>query len=106
MRPSKDPQMALGAAAHELREERGLSKSAVAAKSGLSLDVYSAFEAGHANPLWGTVRRVAKALDVAVAELAEREERPSMPLDNDLSKRNRDCRAGKDSSGTFDKEDA
>lgn len=74
MRPSKDPQTALGAAVHELREERGLSKSAVAEKSELSFDDYSAIEGGHTNPSWGTMRRVAKTFDVDVTELAKREE--------------------------------
>jgi len=80
MRPSKDPQTALGAAVHELREERSLSKNAVAEKSELSSDYYSAIEDGQTNPSWGTMRRVAKALDLDVTELAKREEaQPANP---------------------------
>jgi len=74
MWPSKDPQKALGAALHELREERRLAPQSVADRAELSYDHYSAIEGGHRNPTWGTMRRIAKAFDVSVTELAKREE--------------------------------
>ena len=75
MRPSKDPQTALGAVLRELREEKDdVTQRAIADKADLTYAHYCAIESGKANPLWGTIRRIAKALDVTVTEIAKREE--------------------------------
>jgi transcriptional regulator with XRE-family HTH domain len=69
MRPSKDPQTALGAV---LREEKEFTQRAIADKADLTYAHYCAIESGKANPLWGTMRRIAKALGVTVTEVAKR----------------------------------
>lgn len=74
MRPSKDPQPALGTVLRALREERKVTQRAIAIRADLSFAQYSAIETGKANPLWGTMKRIAKALGVTVAEISRREE--------------------------------
>ena len=74
MRPSKDPQTALGAVLKELREKQGVTQRAVARDADLTPAHYSAIENGKANPLWGTMRRIAYALGVTVTEISKREE--------------------------------
>jgi transcriptional regulator with XRE-family HTH domain len=72
---SAEPQPALGAAVRLLRRERGLTQE----KLGLEADMTSAWlsylENGRINPTWGTMRRLAAALGVSLADLAERAER-------------------------------
>ena len=78
MRPSKDPQTALGAALSELREEQGMTQHSIAKEAELPYAHYSDIESGKSKPLWGTMRRIAKAFDVTVAELAKREDAQSV----------------------------
>lgn len=70
MPPSPDPQPGLAAAIRKLREERNLSQEALAHLVGLHPTRISHLESGRVNPRWGVVRRVARALDVDLAELA------------------------------------
>lgn len=70
--PPEDPQRGLGAAVRRLRLERGLSQEDLAHDAGLTTGTLSKIERGLSNPTWGTVRRLAHALDVSVAELASR----------------------------------
>jgi transcriptional regulator with XRE-family HTH domain len=53
----------------EERERRGLSKYVVAQKSGLSQQAIGYMEKGHRIPSLETVLRVAKAMDVDLAEI-------------------------------------
>lgn len=72
--PRTEPQRALGRAIRELRIERDLSQEELALRADLHPTWLSHLEAGR-NPAWGTVRRIADALDVPVSELALRAER-------------------------------
>jgi transcriptional regulator with XRE-family HTH domain len=64
-----DPQPTLGKALRQLRERAGLSQEALGHKAGVHPTWISALERGQSNPAWGTVRRVAAALDVTLMEL-------------------------------------
>lgn len=70
-----EPQEALGRAVRELRVERGLTQVELAQAADLNVTWLSHIEAGRPNPAWGTVARIAAALDVPVSELALRAER-------------------------------
>ena len=69
-----EPQEGLGVALRELRLERGLSQEELAHRASLHPTWISHLESGRENPAWGTVRRLAAALDVPLAVLAERAE--------------------------------
>lgn len=69
-----EPQQGLGAALKELRLERGLSQEELAHRASLHPTWISHLESGRENPAWGTVRRLAEALDIPLATLAERAE--------------------------------
>jgi DNA-binding XRE family transcriptional regulator len=71
---SKDPQTTLGEVLKELREKQGATQREIAKKADLTYAHYHAIEAGKTNPLWGTMRRIAKAFGVTVKEIAKREE--------------------------------
>jgi transcriptional regulator with XRE-family HTH domain len=70
MRRSDQPQPALGKAIRRLREERGMTQEALAHAAGVTVGHLSTIERGHSNPTWGTVKGIAKALDVALGHLA------------------------------------
>jgi transcriptional regulator with XRE-family HTH domain len=72
MRPSKEPQAALGAVLREIREPTKMTQREVARRAKLSTAHYCAVENGRTNPLWGTMRRIAKALDVSLKEISEK----------------------------------
>jgi transcriptional regulator with XRE-family HTH domain len=74
-----DPQPALGAAIRQLRLERGISQEDLAHAAGVTTGTLSIIERGRSNPTWGTVREIARALEVSVSQLADRVEqaRPS-----------------------------
>lgn len=69
-----EPQEGLGTALRELRLERGLSQEELAHRASLHPTWISHLESGRENPAWGTVRRLAAALDVPLAVLAQRAE--------------------------------
>lgn len=75
MRHSSRPQRGLGIAVRLTREKKKLTQEAVAEQAGIAVPTLSHLEAGHANPTWATVRDVAAALSVTVAELAKLSER-------------------------------
>lgn len=75
MPPRSDPQVGLGRAIRQLRTERGLSQEDLAHGAELHPTWISHIESGRNNPAWGTVRRIARALEVDVAELAALSER-------------------------------
>lgn len=72
MRRSDQPQVALGAAIHELRNERGMTQEALAHKSGVTVGHLSMIERGHSNPTWGTISRIAEAANVSMIDLVKR----------------------------------
>ena len=69
-----EPQLGLGAALREFRVSQRLSQEELANKAKLHPTWISHLESGRENPSWATVRRLAKALDVTLAELAARGE--------------------------------
>lgn len=66
-RQKADPQLA--AVLTRLRDERGLTQEGLAHRAGLTTSGYVRIEACASAPGWSTVRRVAEALDVTLAEL-------------------------------------
>jgi transcriptional regulator with XRE-family HTH domain len=74
MAPRTEPQPELGQAIKQLRKERGLSQEALGHTAGIHPTWISHIESGRNNPAWGSIRRIAGALDVTVSELAKRAE--------------------------------
>jgi XRE family transcriptional regulator, regulator of sulfur utilization len=70
MGPSEQPQPALGKAVRQLREQRGVSQEALAYEAGVTSGTLSLIERGLSNPTWGTVRGIAAALGISIADLA------------------------------------
>jgi transcriptional regulator with XRE-family HTH domain len=66
-----DPQVGLARAIRKIRTDASLSQRALAQKLELDPSQMSRLERGEANPSWGTVGRVAAALEVTLAELAQ-----------------------------------
>lgn len=62
---------ALAETIRRLREERDIAQEELAYMAGISTGSLSRIERGQASPAWTTVGRIAEALDVSVAELAE-----------------------------------
>ncbi|HKB51900.1 MAG TPA: helix-turn-helix transcriptional regulator [Solirubrobacterales bacterium] len=69
-RQTPHPQPALGTAIRKLRHERGASLKALAPKAGITLNMLSLIERGEANPTWETVKGIAAALGVSIADIA------------------------------------
>lgn len=65
-----NPQPALGDAIRQLRHKRSLSQEDLAHAADVTTGTISAIERGNSNPTWGTVKDIAQALGVSVAELA------------------------------------
>jgi transcriptional regulator with XRE-family HTH domain len=66
----KDPQVGVARAIRKARTDAGLEPKALAERLGVDLSEVSRLENGKGNPQWGTVRRVADALDLTLPELA------------------------------------
>jgi transcriptional regulator with XRE-family HTH domain len=63
-----DPE--LGRAVRRLREERGLTQEELASRAGTTFGTVSRVESAKSAPAWWTVRKIAEALGVSIAELA------------------------------------
>jgi transcriptional regulator with XRE-family HTH domain len=70
--PSADPRPPLAKAVRELRTEREMTQEALAHDAGITVGHLSKIERGLANPGWGTVEAIAKALGVTIADVARR----------------------------------
>ena len=70
MAPRTEPQAGLGRAIRRLRTERGLSQEELGLRAEIHPTWISHLESGRNNPAWGSVRRIAAALDVKLSELA------------------------------------
>ena len=70
MPTEKDP--ALGEAIRQLRAERSLTQEDLAHLAGMTVANVSRIERADNNPTWATIRALAAACGVSVAELAER----------------------------------
>lgn len=63
------PDPILGAVLRGLRERKGRTREATAARAGLTMGALARIELGHSAPAFDTVRRVARALGVTLVEL-------------------------------------
>ena len=70
MAPRTEPQPGLGRAIKQLRTQRGLSQEEIGLRAEIHPTWISHLESGRNNPAWGSVRRIAAALGVRLAELA------------------------------------
>ncbi len=70
MRISQKPQVALGRAVRRRREEVGMTQEALADADELDATSIRGIERGIANPTWDVADRVARALGLALHELA------------------------------------
>lgn len=70
MARADEPQVGLGKAVRQLREARGVTQEALAHEAEVTTGTLSMIERGQSNPAWGTVKRIAGALGVSIAELA------------------------------------
>jgi transcriptional regulator with XRE-family HTH domain len=70
MSRSSTPDPALAATLRRMREERGISREALAFRAGVTASALARIELAHTTPGWDTVRRVAAALDVSMVELS------------------------------------
>ncbi|HLB22329.1 MAG TPA: helix-turn-helix transcriptional regulator [Solirubrobacteraceae bacterium] len=64
------PDLALAAAIRRLREERGLTREAVAFHAGITNGSLARIELAQSAPKWYTVRLIARAMDVPLVALA------------------------------------
>jgi XRE family transcriptional regulator, regulator of sulfur utilization len=74
MAPRTEPQPGLGKAIREFRNERGFSQEKLGHLSEIHPTWISHIESGRNNPAWGSVKRIAAALEVRLSELALRAE--------------------------------
>jgi len=77
MARTSTPDPALAATLRRLREERGITREALAFKTGITTGSLARIELGQSVPGWDTVRLLVKALDITLAELGEAVERTS-----------------------------
>lgn len=68
--PHGKPDRALATTVRRLREERGLTREAMAARAGITTGSLANVELANACPSWETVRRVACALGLSIGQLA------------------------------------
>jgi transcriptional regulator with XRE-family HTH domain len=64
-----EPQPALGNAIRQLRERSGLTQEGLAHLAGITTGTLSLIERGQSNPAWGTVKRIAAALDASMGQV-------------------------------------
>ncbi len=65
------PDPALAASIRRLREERGITREALAMRAGVTNGTLARIELAQSSPSWDTVCRIATALDLSVYRLAE-----------------------------------
>ena len=70
MAPRTEPQPGLGKAIKQVRAERGLSQEELGRRAEIHPTWISHIESGRNNPAWGSVRRIAEALEIKLSELA------------------------------------
>jgi transcriptional regulator with XRE-family HTH domain len=80
-----EPQEALGLAIRQLRQDRALTQRQLADAADVNETWISHIEAGRTNPAWGTVARIAAALEMTISGLAAHAERltDASPPDDD-----------------------
>jgi len=65
-----EPDPALAASLRHMREQRGITREALASRSGVTVSALARIEQGKVAPGWGTVRLLAKGLGVSMVELS------------------------------------
>lgn len=70
MSRSSRPDPALAATLRRMREQRGISREALAARSGVTASALARIELAQTAPGWDTVRRLAHALDLSMVQLS------------------------------------
>jgi transcriptional regulator with XRE-family HTH domain len=63
------PDAALASTLRNMRRERGQTQEDLAYHSKITTAALARIERGQANPTWTTVRRIAAALEISLAEL-------------------------------------
>ena len=69
MPPAGHPDPDLAAILRALRESQGRSQEALAHAAGIAVNSLRRIEYGQSNPTWTTVRTIAAALGISLAEL-------------------------------------
>jgi transcriptional regulator with XRE-family HTH domain len=64
-----EPQLALGLAVRQAREQAGLTQSQLAEQANMNKTWISHIESGRVNPAYGTLRRISQALGIALSSL-------------------------------------
>jgi transcriptional regulator with XRE-family HTH domain len=72
--PRQKADLALVAVLAQLRDEHGWTQEHLAHEAGLTTSAYNRIESGSAAPGWSTVRRLAEALGVSMADLGRKVE--------------------------------
>lgn len=70
MAPRSEPQPELARAIRRVRAEKGISQEELAHRADIHPTWVSHLESGRNNPSWASVRRICRALDIRVSELA------------------------------------
>jgi transcriptional regulator with XRE-family HTH domain len=70
MNRSSVPDPALAAVLRRMRQDRAITREALAARAGVTVSALERIEQGKVTPGWGTVRLLAKALGVSMVELS------------------------------------
>lgn len=96
VRISQNPQIALGRAIRLYREEVGLTQEALADAAHVDATSIRGLERGIANPTWDVADRIARALGLALYELArhadELETKDRRPTNRPLPRNDRAAR--------------
>lgn len=70
MTRTSTPDAALAATLRRMREQRGITREALAFRAGVTASALARIELAHTVPGWDTVCRLARALDVTMVELS------------------------------------
>jgi transcriptional regulator with XRE-family HTH domain len=79
MTRASTPDPALATTLRRMRSERGLTREALAFRSGITVGSLARIELGQAVPGWDTVRLLARGLDVSMVELSAAVEGRRLP---------------------------
>jgi transcriptional regulator with XRE-family HTH domain len=79
MPPSESADQSLAYTIRRLREERGFTQEDIAYAANLTSGTYGHIERGKTNPTWTTIKKIAQALDISLADLAEAAEAADRP---------------------------
>jgi transcriptional regulator with XRE-family HTH domain len=68
--PPSAPDPVLATSVRQLREDKGLTREALALRTGLAVSTIAHTELARSVPNWMTLRRIAAGLDLSIARLA------------------------------------